>query len=454
MSGFTNITGLPDPTSLAGFLGSLQVASFRGVPFKVDASELRVGRRQAMHEYPFVDGGWPEDMGRAPRTYSFTGHLIGDFAPAMQLALNTVLELEGSGLLIHPSVGAVQVSVLTGASAVQKDNGRVISVALAFVEDTGQVFPIALIATAVSVALLVLPALLAANEDLGGVAGPAALVSPAAIGEGVTVVRGFADAVILGGGDATAIVGMATAIAAPNADTSYGRYAAGSASLVLPEGTTVASLQAELADQRAATAGAGDAVTAVVTGYSASTDVMTPLAAVLGAMSAGIKDPAQQLRVLATLAGFTFADNVSGLAGTGAAMVTVRDAMAAACRRAAVIALAQASASYQPSSYDDALAVRTRVAEALDAEITAAGDSGEDATYTALKQLRSAAVRDLTVRGAALPTIVRVTLPGPLPSLVIAQRLYRDASRSDEITAESQAVHPAFCPATFNALAQ
>ena len=52
------------------------------------------------------------------------------------------------------------------------------------------------------------PKLLWTYADAGvGYAGPAALVSPAAIGEGVTVVRGFADAVILGGGDATAIVG-------------------------------------------------------------------------------------------------------------------------------------------------------------------------------------------------------------------------------------------------------
>ena len=35
MSGFTNITGFALPTSLPGFLGLLQTASFRGVPFKV-----------------------------------------------------------------------------------------------------------------------------------------------------------------------------------------------------------------------------------------------------------------------------------------------------------------------------------------------------------------------------------------------------------------------------------
>jgi prophage DNA circulation protein len=69
VSGFTGVTGFAPPTSIAGFMGLLQTASFRGVPFKVIAAQAKKGRRQAIHEYPYVDGGWPEDMGRALRTY-------------------------------------------------------------------------------------------------------------------------------------------------------------------------------------------------------------------------------------------------------------------------------------------------------------------------------------------------------------------------------------------------
>ena len=81
MSGFTNVTGFAPPTSIAGFMGLLQTASFRGVPFKVIQARVKKGRRWAIHEYPYVDGGWPEDMGRALRTYAFSGYLIGDLAP-------------------------------------------------------------------------------------------------------------------------------------------------------------------------------------------------------------------------------------------------------------------------------------------------------------------------------------------------------------------------------------
>jgi prophage DNA circulation protein len=69
MTAFTNITGLAPPANIASFMGLLQTASFRGVPFKVQAARVKKGRRWAIHENPYVDGGWPEDMGRMLRTY-------------------------------------------------------------------------------------------------------------------------------------------------------------------------------------------------------------------------------------------------------------------------------------------------------------------------------------------------------------------------------------------------
>jgi prophage DNA circulation protein len=453
MSGLQGITGLPTPNSLSGFLGALQAASFRGVPFLVDAAQVRVGRRQANHEYPFRDGGWPEDMGRAQRTYTFTGHLIGDLAPAMQLALNTVLELPGSGLLIHPAVGAVKVAVVSGASGINWQAGRLISLELVFLEDTGTVFPSVIIATVLAVAALAITALAAANADLGGVAGPAVLDGSAVTGEGGAVVAAFAQAVAIGGGDPTAIVGMATALPPPDSNTTYGRYAGGSASVALADGTTVAVLQAQLATQRAAVASTGASAVGLAGSYSAATDMMDALAAIVEAMRAGISDPADQVRVLLGLAGFAFSDGAGGPIGLGAAMATMRDAMAAACRRAALVSLALASSAYQPVSYDDAAALRVALAAALDTEILAAGDAGEDASYVALKQLRAGVILDLTVRGANLPAVVTVNFRTALPSLAIAQMLYRDASRSDEIAAESGAIHPAFCPISFQALA-
>jgi prophage DNA circulation protein len=453
MSGFTNVTGFAPPTSIAGFMGLLQTASFRGVPFKVIAAQVKKGRRLAIHEYPFRDGGWAEDMGWALRTYSFSGYLIGDLAPAMQLLLDNAVETAGPGLLIHPTIGAVKVALVSSGTAVHRDKMRVIEVAFEFIEQGGTVFPTAIIATAIAVLAAADSALTAAGTDLGGVAIPAAAIGPAVTGEGASVVARFAAATTLGGANPTAIVGMAAALPPPDANTSYGRYGSGSATVSLPIGTTVASLQAQLANQRAALALAATGAETAAATYSASTDMIDALATLVEAMRAGITDPADQVRVLLALAGFTFEDGAGGSVGIGAAMAAMRDAMATACRRVALVSLARASASYQPISYNDAAALRLSLAAALDTEITAAGDAGEDASYLALKALRSAVVQDLTVRGASLPSVVTVALGLPMPALAIAQFLYQDASRSDGIAAESGAIHPAFCPVSFQALA-
>ena len=59
MSGFTNITG---------FMGLLQTATFRGVPFKVIQARVKKGRRWAVHEYPYATaaGRRTRDARRGP----------------------------------------------------------------------------------------------------------------------------------------------------------------------------------------------------------------------------------------------------------------------------------------------------------------------------------------------------------------------------------------------------
>ena len=452
MSGFTNVTGIAPPTSLAGFMGLLQMAYFRGVPFKVVGAHVRKGRRLAVHEYPFRDGGWPEDMGRALRTYSFTGYLIGDLAPVMQLALDTMIERKGPGLLIHPTIGAVYVDVMSATTAVHKDRMRVIAVAFEFMEHSDVIFPSAIIATAIAVLAATSSVLSAGNSDMGNSAGPAAALGPQVTSTGVSVVSSFVATTTAAGTDPTAIVGMAAALSPPNSDTTYGRYGAGSARSALPTGTTVAALQGKLANQRAALAQAGAAGVSVAASYSGASNMLGALSAIVEAMRGGMTDPADQVRVLLGMAGFSVPYPPTSTTGTGAAQQVMRTAMTDACLQAVAVSLALASSSYQPASYDDAAAVRTAVADALGLAVTAAGDAGNDATYMALKGLRAAVIRDMTVRGASLPTVVAVSFPLNLPSLVIAQKLYGDAGRADEIAAESGAVHPAFCPMAFQAL--
>jgi prophage DNA circulation protein len=67
--------------------------------------------------------------------------------------------------------------------------------------------------------------------------------------------------------------------------------------------------------------------------------------------------------------------------------------------------------------------------------------------------LRSTVVRDLTQRARPLPAMVTFNLGPRLPALVIAQRLYADASREGELIQENAVVHPLFMLGSGQALA-
>ena len=157
------------------------------------------------------------------------------------------------------------------------------------------------------------------------------------------------------------------------------------------------------------------------------------------------------LRLLAALGDFKV-PLLSESSPITVAINTATTATATLFRRAAVTALSRAASAYQPTSSDDAAAVRDMVSHALDAEITLAADTGDDASYAALRALRKAVVLDLNTRGAALPSINTFTIAAALPALTLAHRFYQDATRSDELVTEANPLHPAFMPQTIRAL--
>jgi prophage DNA circulation protein len=83
-----------------------------------------------------------------------------------------------------------------------------------------------------------------------------------------------------------------------------------------------------------------------------------------------------------------------------------------------------------------------------------AADTMDAMIYRNLVSLRAAIVNHLVSTARPLPSILTYWFAKPLPSLVISQKLYGDASRYDEIRNENKVVHPAFCPPTGEALSQ
>lgn len=126
------------------FRDSLRPASFRGVEFYVITSEGLAGRRVHMHEYPFRDDPWAEDLGRRARQINVKGFLVGDDVADQLDAFNSAAEEEGSGELVHPLRGTMTVTLLALTSSDAWDEGRVVKLELQFVETGERLFPGAL----------------------------------------------------------------------------------------------------------------------------------------------------------------------------------------------------------------------------------------------------------------------------------------------------------------------
>ncbi|MBC9208877.1 hypothetical protein IBL26_18670 [Roseomonas aerophila] len=183
---------------------------------------------------------------------------------------------------------------------------------------------------------------------------------------------------------------------------------------------------------------------------SAGSDFVAAVQALAAAVAATADDPADRIRLLAALARYR-PDETTGEGTIGDAMATMQHAVAALCRRAALVEMARAVAASTPPSYDEAVALRDLVCGLLDAEILDAGGR-DDAAVMALRALKTAVAADLTARAADLAALRDVVTGAPLPALVHVYRLYRDLGRGDELAAYAGTDDPIFLPPTFRAL--
>lgn len=119
----------------------LRPASFRGVPFKVETSQLTTGRRVSVHEYPNRDIPYPEDLGKIGEGYPVTGYLIGADYIAQKKALKAAVDTQGPGELIHPYWGTLQVQCGPVSFDENKNDGGMVTVTFQFYEAGNNKFP-------------------------------------------------------------------------------------------------------------------------------------------------------------------------------------------------------------------------------------------------------------------------------------------------------------------------
>ncbi len=419
--------GLSSLQTLLGSRAKLRPASFRGVPFLVDVAEGMGGRRLVTHEFPLRDTPFTEDLGRLPRLFRLEAFVIDplpgtllDYAAQPQTDWMTQRDalldaIEGyatAAILVHPTLGEITCrgAAIQWREQITREFGWC-QFRLEFVVDGPQPSPLSGDDTA--------------SALLGGVASLLPLISAAyetltlAITSPLSLLQQLTESMLgLPPGTIQGVANAITAIAASPSNT-----------------TATAS-----AVQAACQAMAANVITAQ---SIAPNPVDDPVAGSAFTISVAA-DPSGGLATLAN-----FGATLPPITGGGpavAAQAAQQAAIVALAQGNAIAALAQIYAQAQWTSANQAATARATLLPLLDAQTNAAAAAGQDDLYRAWQAITALTMTDMIARAQSLPVLGPYTLPAPLPSLALAQRLYRDPTRAPQLEQLNDVAHPLFMP--------
>ncbi|MHC8390570.1 DNA circularization protein [Pseudomonas sp. MDT2-39-1] len=121
-------------------------ASFRGVGFWVDQAKTPVGKKGQLHEYPQRDLPFFENLGQQAKIHDLTAFIVGPDCLEQRDKLLKALE-QGSGELVHPWLGRLQVKVGECDMTHTRQDGGLVTFTLKFYPDEPLPFPTATVST-------------------------------------------------------------------------------------------------------------------------------------------------------------------------------------------------------------------------------------------------------------------------------------------------------------------
>lgn len=368
----------------------LQPASFRDVSFNVATSDLGAGRRTSRHDCPQRDLPYLEDLGRKAREYMVEGYIVGAEYMSGRDALLDACELAGPGELVHPYHGRRLVVCTEIRVQESSANGGMATVAMSFVEAGELAYPSSSVKTQQATNLAAESTITAAKTSV-------------------------IDAVKTDG--LPSFVSDAVADLTGNAKTAIGDN--------LPSLAGLSGFQTKLTDLQGLASGSSLDISSIAGKVSDAVGLGGTFAELVGLADFG-----------ATLA------SISTTTASRQQQAVNQAAMGGYVRQVAVAAAANAAAATDYSSYDDAIADRTALADLLDDLAETAGDD----MYRELQALRSAVVQDLTGRAADLSRVIEFTPAATGPSLATSWRLYGEIDSAADIVDRNGVHHPGFVP--------
>lgn len=383
---------------------------FRGVGFFIDSSEFTTGRDHALHAFPQRDTQYVEDIGRKPRRWRVRGYLIGDDYLDQKDRLIAACERRPVGwpfkadqTLQHPYFGVLAVHCESLRITETRRQGRIATFVAVFVQ-TDEVEGPRETVNAAAVAD-------GAATELGAVSGPVVEEGLVATGLGVAErVRAATTATLELVGQA--LDSLSTIRGAVLEVQAFKSRVAG----LIQQAAVLATSPVDLVTS------VRDAVDSIFDAAGNFGDSLFAYEELLGLDSSGL------------LEGGTGTTSTTANANVGlVSQLTLEAAAAGALRSIARVEF---------ESLEEAIDRRDSLAELLDRVLLSAPYE----TYGQLLELSARLVELVPPDGQALPRLLELRLSRTEPSLVVAHRLYGDASRATELAERNQIERPGFVP--------
>ncbi|WP_218070399.1 DNA circularization protein [Escherichia coli] len=437
-------------------------ASFRGVPFGVISGESVVGRRVAVHEYPYRDTVWVEDLGRSARKFTLRGFLIqnslvysaGDVF-SQRDALVAACETSGGGLLVHPTLGEMTVYVPDGGLRIEEgvESGRVFSFTLTVIESGEKAFSLVTGTTSTSSETWYQTLTTTATVTLATITGEMNSVTGAVktIKSTVSAWKTIFSRAVM------SVTSMTSTVSSLFSSDSYGRYCTASDTA---SGSTASSLSTWLATTDAdddsiletiqacsvQDRSAAESAIAALDDISSVSGAVSAIQTVITTLTEATGSDTEKIRVMA---GIASAEDDAYYEGETACAIS--GSVQAFIRTLGAGAMLWRLMQYSPRGYDDAVSVMRNARTVTEAVLLLLADAGDDDSHDALNAQYTQFVTHWQENYLSLSDVMTVTTRSAQPSLALANHLYQDASRADELVQAAYPVHPAFMPLSFTA---
>ena len=387
---------------------NLRDGSFRGIEFKVQDSDREGSRRLVINKYPFRDVPFTEDLGRNEKKWSISGYIVGpDYMDARDALLDAV-ENEGSGILIHPYYGTIDVIAAEWRFRESQAEGGYVSFSIGFVEPGLNIFPdgapipSALVALEADSLINVVRTDFINNIQVDGVAEWVRDSYSGGLSQAADV---FDEIQNLGGINAQGTVALVNQAA---------EWVANVADLKVPSLSLIGDITAT-----------ADKLIETFKGLRDLAPSATDSGDNLDQFTAYALDRSPSITAQAKVS-----NSNSAVTETFIKSVAIANEVKAATEQ-------------EFTSYRQAIAARQSLLEKIDA---LAGETTNDAVYEQFRAVRQTVARAIPADEVSLPRITTIKTKQDTPSLVLSYEVYGDVSKEADIIARNNVRNPCFVP--------